>query len=386
MIAQKKRCKMIMKVMKKIKRFFKKYVPVWAAVFYIFAIASLCLYIAMVNSVSFSDFFNENIAAYYRAATAFLSGLVKISIAEVMIYMLLPILALFIISVIRSTRREEDDRVVRQFICAFAVISLFASTFVFSHASGYRGSSLDQRLDIQKEKVSKEELVKAAEYLAEKVNESADEVDFIYGSHSVMPYDFDELNKKINDAYSKVCDEYDFILDFRSSVKPVVASEVLSYAHILGIYTYYTGESNVNVNFPDFTLPYTCAHEMSHQRGFSREDEANFMAYLVCIASDDAYIRYSGYYNMFEYVMNALYSADKLSYSAIYYYVDKEIRWEMVAYSDFYDKYRENVVADVSDNINDGYLQSQGQSAGTRSYGLVVDLMVAYLKSGEVEK
>ena len=231
--------------------------------------------------------------------------------------------------------------------------------------------------------MSSEELRQTAEYLAEMVSESAKDVDFIYGSHSVMPYSFTELNSKINEAYSKVAEEYDFILNFKASIKPVVASEVLSYAHILGIYTYYTGESNVNVNFPDFTLPYTCAHEMSHQRGFSREDEANFMAYLVCISSDDAYIRYSGYYNMYEYVMNALYSVDKKAYSEVYYSVSDEVRCESRAYGEFYDKYRENTVADISNKVNDGYLQSQGQSEGVKSYGLVVDLMVAYHKNGD---
>ncbi len=372
--------------MSKIKAFIKEYIPIWAMVMYIIALISGILYIVMVNSIPFADFFNENIAAYYRAVTATVSGIVPFSIAELIIYMLIPILVLFMISVIINTRRENDKKVIRLFVSAFAIVSLFVSTFVFSHAAGYRGSTLDKRLEIEKKKVSKEELTLTAEYLAEMVSKSSKEVDFIYGSHSVMPYSFSEMEEKINRAYSKVCEDYDFILDFKSSVKPVVASKVLSYAHILGIYTYYTGESNINVDFPDFTLPYTAAHEMSHQRGFSREDEANFMAYLVCTSSEDAYIRYSGYYNMFEYVMNALYSADKKAYSRIFYSVADEVRWEITAYNKFYEQYRENVVADVSNTVNNGYLQSQGQSAGTKSYGLVVDLMVAYYKNGEEGK
>ena len=48
---------------------------------------------------------------------------------------------------------------------------------------------------------------------------------------------------------------------------------------------------------------------------------------------------------------------------------------------DFFDKYRDNIVADVSDKVNNSYLQSQGQVEGTRSYGLVVDLAVSYYKT-----
>jgi hypothetical protein len=52
----------------------------------------------------------------------------------------------------------------------------------------------------------------------------------------------------------------------------------------------------------------------------------------------------------------------------------------MLAYNNFFDKYEKNVVATVSNTVNNGFLQSQGQSAGTRSYGMVVDLAVAYYK------
>lgn len=365
----------------KIKQWIKTRVPVWAGILLCFALVSLLVYIIAVNNYKFADFVNENIASYFRMILAKLTGFLPFSLAEIIIYLLPVIIVLIIVTVVRYTLKNEDVKLGRFFVCAFAILSLFFSTFVFTHGTGYRGSTLDVRLEIEKSKVSKEQLSMTAEYLLEKMNEAAKEIDFEDESFSVMPYSFAEMNDKLNDAYSKVCGEYDFILDYNSSVKPVIASKVLSYAHILGVYTYYTGESNVNIDFPDFNTPYTAAHEMSHQRGFSREDEANFMAYLVCVSSDDAYIRYSGYMNMFQYVMNALYSADKESYRDIYLRQNIEIQYELVAYRDFYKQYEKNVVAEVSGTVNDKYLQSQGQTAGTKSYGLVVDLMVAYVES-----
>jgi hypothetical protein len=53
----------------------------------------------------------------------------------------------------------------------------------------------------------------------------------------------------------------------------------------------------------------------------------------------------------------------------------------MIAYNEFFEKYKENVAANVSGAINNSYLQSQGQTAGSKSYGMVVDLAVAYYKS-----
>ena len=62
--------------------------------------------------------------------------------------------------------------------------------------------------------------------------------------------------------------------------------------------------------------------------------------------------------------------------------MDPRIRHELIAYDEFFDEYRENAAATVTSTVNNAYLQSQGQSEGVRSYGLVVDLAVAYYKSG----
>ena len=52
----------------------------------------------------------------------------------------------------------------------------------------------------------------------------------------------------------------------------------------------------------------------------------------------------------------------------------------MIAYSDFFEKYRDNIAADISGAVNDAYLQVNN-TEGTASYGLVVDLAVSYYKS-----
>jgi hypothetical protein len=58
--------------------------------------------------------------------------------------------------------------------------------------------------------------------------------------------------------------------------------------------------------------------------------------------------------------------------------LDPVARMEMSAYSKFFDKYRENVAATVTETVNNTYLTIQG-TPGTKSYGMVVDLAVAYI-------
>ena len=61
--------------------------------------------------------------------------------------------------------------------------------------------------------------------------------------------------------------------------------------------------------------------------------------------------------------------------------VPTELKNEMTAYNEFFEKYRENKVANVSEKVNDTFLKVHDQKEGTRSYGLVVDLLVAYYKN-----
>lgn len=124
---------------------------------------------------------------------------------------------------------------------------------------------------------------------------------------------------------------------------------------------------------------------MAHQRGITREDEANFVAFLVCTMSDDAYIRYCGYADVLSEVMNKLYAADAELYKQANALMPEELKREYASYSEFFDKYRDSTASKVSGAINDAYITSHGQPAGIQSYGLVVDLVVAYMLDGVSE-
>ena len=346
----------------------------------LYGIAALCiiLYIAMMNSTAFADWFNETVSAALRVLFATLTDWLPFSLGEMTLWMLPLILFLVLRHAIRHRCDTWRAAVVYVLMLLSAVVTLF-SVFVLNFAAGYRGSSLDQKLELDRQKVSAEELYDTAVIMIDAINGVTAEIDFRPEDFSVMPYSLAEMNDKLAAAYGNFAEQHSFITHVNSRVKPVMASEVMSYMHITGVYSFFTGEANINVNFPDYTIPYTAAHELAHQRGIAREDEANFVAFLVCIGSEDPYIRYSGYLNVYEYVANALYKADRELYYKAVAHLHSEVKSEMTAYNRFYDKYRESTVSQVSGSINNAYLQSQG-TPGTKSYGMVVDLAVAYYK------
>ena len=353
--------------------------PIACTIIFALTAISIVLYIAFRFHVGFADWFNRTVSPIGRMLMATLTGWLPFSFAE-MLLLLSPVILITVIVIGARHHCQTARRMWIYVACIFCVVCIVFNLFVWNFAPGYNALSLDQKLELERKPVSAGELANTADILLEELTVLEKEILFTPSGASRMPYSYDEMNTLLMQAYEKACEKYNFIDDFHSRVKPVMLSEPMSYTHITGVYTFFTGEANINVNFPDYTIPYTAAHELAHQRGIAHEDEANFVAFLVCVESEDAYIRYSAFLNVYEYVASALYSADKELYKENYYKQPQTIINERVAFSEFFDKYRENTVADISEATNNAYLQSQGAVQGTRSYSMVVDLAVAYYR------
>lgn len=362
-------------VAKRVKNYEK--LPLYFYVFLGLAVLSLILYVIAAANPSFANFFNGTVGGAVRAALAWLTSVLPFSLGEMLLYAI----PLLVIGVGMYAYRCRCETWKSTFVFLGSVVSVFSllfSLFVFTLGTGYHTDPLDRRLGMQGGEISREELYDTALWLTEEVNKAANGVTFGQSGFSVMPYDRGKMNELLLTAYDPVCDAYSFVQRMDSRIKPVMASKLMSYTHITGVYSYFTGEANLNTAFPDYTLPFTAAHELAHQRGIARENEANFIAFLVTATSEDPYIRYSGYLNLWEYVMNALYPVDGAGYKEILGMLDERIVGELKAYSAFFDTYRDAVIADVSSAVNDTYLKLHGNEAGVESYGLVVDLAIAY--------
>ena len=356
-------------------------IPVAAIILLGIALPSFIIVIVARNNVDFADFFNRHISSVVRAVLANITNPIPFSLAELLIVLIPVILVLLIFYAVRRKTKTWRS-VISYTVTLLSAVSVIFSLFVLGYGVGYYVPTLDEKLALDSEPVSAEELRDTALWLSDEIKRLTSE-DIYYGTDgaSIMPYSLTEMNDKMMEAYGKLNEQYDFLQRLDSNIKPVMASVAMSYAHLTGVYTFFTGESNLNIDFPDYTLPYTAAHEFAHQRGIARENEANFVAFLACVASDDPYLQYSGYLNLYEYVINALYSADREMYSEVRAQLPLRVTNEMRAYSAFYAKYRDSKAGKVNNAVNNTFLQANGATEGTKSYGMVVDLAVAYYKA-----
>ena len=190
-----------------------------------------------------------------------------------------------------------------------------------------------------------------------------------------FPY-LQKMGKEGQKAMKGLADQYPQFKSWYPYPKPLINPRLLSVQQLTGIYSPFTIEANYNSEIPDYNIPHTICHELSHLRGFMREDEANFIGILACTESDDAYFRYSGYLMAWVHAGNALAKADVESFYELHSQLCGQAVQDLQENNKYWDQY-EGKVAEVSNQVNDTYLKLNDQKDGVQSYGRVVDLMLA---------
>ncbi len=156
-------------------------------------------------------------------------------------------------------------------------------------------------------------------------------------------------------------------------------SPILSAGGISGIYSPFTAEAHLNRDIPAWSRPFAAGHEIAHLKGFAREDEAHCIAWQACRRSGDAGFEYSASMVALGEVLVALASVDPAAAGTLLGRLGPRGREDRRVSHEFWSSQR-GPWMDFSTATNDAYLRSQGQEAGVKSYGRMVDLLVAERK------
>ena len=357
--------------------FVKKYIPLWAFISRLVGIASGVILLLAANLPRFADGVNSTVSVAIRFILSSVTFLFPFSVFELLVLLALPLLCALIVLSLRG--KLTRVRCVRNIFSVTALLSIIFSSFVFTLGVGYRTTDVSDKMSLNNEgSISPEELLEVALLVREEINGLVDEIEF-YGGESHSGYTVRKTSALLCDAYDNLYESYPVFTSFESRVKPVTFSGVMSDAGITGIYSFFTGEANVNTAYPDFSTTFTIAHEMAHQRGFARENEANFVAFLACIHSDDPYIRYSGYLYIYRYLMSDLYRASRELHAPVRDGLDNRAREDVLAANAVAIAHSNKKLGEISDKVNDSYLQMNG-TEGIVTYGYVVRLAVVYYR------
>jgi len=335
------------------------------------------------RSVFFAEeVFAKRIYKVHSVVVSAVTGWIPFSLAELIVFVGPVVCLVLLIRFIVHMVKEKENRFGRAMLglinvaCVAAVI-LFV--YVIGCGVNYHRVSVAEYRGITVRESSKEELyglctelaVQAAELRAD-LTEYEDEEGVLR-----LPVSNRELGKQVQEAYERLSADMPVLKGMYPAPKCITSSKMFSAMEITGVFTCWTMEANVNVDIPDYSRAYTMAHELSHLHGFMREDEANFLAYLACMSSEDPLVRYSGTMLALIYAGNALAGQDMELYGELWATYHEGMGRDFRDNSAYWKQYEETVISETADKVNDVYLKANEQEDGVKSYGRVVDLLLA---------
>ncbi len=343
----------------------------------------LLLLLARWNKAWVEQIYARKIYRLFADSLGTLLSLAPFSVLELLILSAAAGLLFYLVWTVVFLTRDRarwKGRLYRFGLNLLCLLSTGYFCFVLFMGPNYYRAPITDYLGLTVQKSSKEELYQLCDILAQDCNTyRARMAEDQNGVATLSDAGFYETAVSAREAYRALSATLPVLKAANVRNKPLLTSKLFSMVLTTGIYIPF--ESGINVDVPGFTVPATMCHELTHFRGFMREDEANFLGYLACLQSDRADFKYSGALMSFQYAFNALYEEDTDLARQIAQLCGEGMRRDLQAEDDYWAAYRNTPVSNASEKIYNGYLIANDQESGIKSYGEMVDLLLAYYRN-----
>ncbi len=309
-----------------------------------------------------------------------LTGKVSSSIAEILILSTAAcVLVWLAFSLIRLFHQPDEGRhllkillsLLSLFLCIYAGFSLLWGVYYYSE-------DFSENTGIASREVSVEELEAVTAWFAEQANRC---VPFVpRDENGLYAADRPEILLKSKTLYRDAAAQYPALQGPEVPVKPFFFSRLLSLIDFTGFFFPFTGEANVNMDCPPALFAASAAHELAHQRGVAREQEANFCAVLSSLMNGDPDYCYSASLLAYIHLSNALYGEKPSALTRIRDSLDERVLADLAADRAYWAQF-ETPVRDLSQTVYEEFLQGYDQELGLKSYGACTDLLVSFYLS-----
>ena len=308
-----------------------------------------------------------------------ISGFFPFAVGDIFIALSIAWVILYPIYEIRLRKKRVFGRVAEYLLWVYA-------WFYIAWGLNYSQPNIYYRIGMKPVEVSKAKFKKFAYQYADSLN-ALSNASLSNARKSISPDSIvdNALKNRVRDAVLK---EYNKI-GYREGInkpfnqhphaKTMVFTPLSSMAGVTGSMGPFFCEFTLNGDILAHDYPATYAHEFAHFLGVANEGEANFYSYIVCTASADKQVRFSGYYHIFFHVLNNVY--DILGEKEGERFL-KHIRPEIIQRARNDRRYwlskRCKALDAAQDFIFELYLRGNHVAEGRKSYSGVIGLILAW--------
>ena len=343
-------------------------------------IALVLLVILIKFSSSYSGFiercYSNGAYPVISKLQRFLFGWLPFSIGDILYGFFILVLLIKVWQLLKVLLRRRYDR--KYFAKGLKQIMFFCLlVYVFFYllwGLNYSRKGIAEQLGLKMTKYTPEELDTLTNVLENRLNYYAGMVDLTQR---------DSFYKKRNlfhesyEAYRLAYHQYSFLHYQPKSIKPSLFSYLGNIFGFEGYYNPFSGEGQVNTTIPVFEQPFVTCHEIGHQVGYGKENEANFAGFLACRLHPSPVFRYSVYFDMYNYAIGALFRMDSVRAKEYLNALHPQVKKDVAELRRFFKKYQ-NPIEPVITWVYGKYLQANNQPAGKRTYSEVIAFLIAY--------
>ncbi|MCP9756594.1 DUF3810 domain-containing protein [Lacihabitans sp. CCS-44] len=317
---------------------------------------------------------------FFKIITHFLriiTGWTSFSIGLILVYILSAFLVYLIIKSIFRIRKKEVSlrQIATNFFAYLSPVYLF---FMLTWGLAYHKKPLEKLLNLNTKNIQNQEVISLCKVLIDSANVTRARI----SESKLKEQTFEKIFELAPIGYANLEARYTFLNYTTPSIKKAEGSNLLAYMSTSGVYMFPTGEANVNTNNMIYDVPYVTTHEMAHQLGFASEEEANYLAYLSCKNNPDPVFQYSAYYGTVFRALNKVWEIDSTYSKTLFDKLSPAVKADREKERQVWKKFRNPIQVYVVSPFYDLFLKSNGQEQGSRSYDLVIDLMVAERRKG----
>ena len=313
-----------------------------------------------------------------------ISGFFPFAVGDIFIALSITWVILYPIYEIGLRKKRVFGRVAEYLLWVYA-------WFYIAWGLNYSQPNIYYRIGMKPVEVSKAKFKKFAYQYADSLN-ALSNASLSNARKSISPDSIvdDALKNRVRDAVLK---EYNKI-GYREGInkpfnqhphaKTMVFTPLSSMAGVTGSMGPFFCEFTLNGDILAHDYPATYAHEFAHFLGVANEGEANFYSYIVCTASADKQVRFSGYYHIFFHVLNNVF--DILGEKEGERFL-KHIRPEIIQLAKSDRRYwlskRCKALDAAQDFIFELYLKGNHVAEGRKSYSGVIGLILTWNEKKE---
>ena len=257
--------------------------------------------------------------------------------------------------------------------------------FYIAWGLNYSQPNIYDRTGMKPVKVSEAKFKAFAYQYADSLNSLSISSDIAGSSISSDSIVDDGLKNRVRDAvlkeYNKIGYKEGINAPFNQHphAKTMLFTPLSSMSGVTGSMGPFFCEFTLNGDILPHDYPATYAHEFAHFLGVANEGEANFYSYIVCTASADKQVRFSGYYHIFFHVLNNVF--DILGEKEGERFL-RHIRPEIIQLAKSDRRYwlskRCKALDAAQDFIFELYLRGNHVAEGRKSYSGVIGLILAW--------